>query len=79
MNECDIYELTAGAKDDLCWYIKFLKESNGTAIIRSQFLATCEILVDACLMGGGALLKGHEYTRYKWPEDCTLEQYEITC
>ena len=51
MNATESYKLTAGAKDDLCWYVKFLKEFNGTAIIRSQFVATCEILVDACLIG----------------------------
>ena len=67
MNEMDRYELTSGAKEDLQWYIHFLKRFNGSAIIRSQFVASEFILVDACLVGGGALWKDNGFTRFKWP------------
>ena len=68
MNEIDSYTLTVNALSDLEWFVKFFQEFNCQAIIRSQFVATVIIFVDACLVGAGSSWSGKKYLAYKWPE-----------
>ena len=68
MLEDKTYRLTTGAVDDLSWFISFLSDFNGVAVIRSQFIPTVIVYVDACLIGGGSLWEGVSFVSYKWPE-----------
>ena len=68
MSETGRYEFTKGARLDLIWFVKFLERFNGTALIRSQFVHTVTILVDACLIGAGSIWKGTAFCSYKWPD-----------
>ena len=67
MNECDTYELTVGAPEDIKWFIAFLQEFNGQAVIRSQYIPSVVIYIDACLTGAGAVWVEERYTSYEWP------------
>ena len=67
MNEIDKYSLTYEARIDVLWFVRFLKQFNGVAVIRSQVVFTDTFMVDACLIGGGGLWKGKAHALFKWP------------
>ena len=68
MAESGSYVLSQGSIEDISWFIQFLADFNGVAVIRSQFVPTAEIFVDACLIGAGSFWKGKAHICYKWPK-----------
>ena len=59
--------LDKGFKEDLRWFLCFLKKYNGKALIRSFLWPSVTVQVDACLLGGGGLSEAIGYMYYMFP------------
>ena len=59
--------LDKGFKEDLAWFLCFLKKYNGKALIRSFLWPSVTVQVDACLLGGGGLSEAIGYMYYMFP------------
>ena len=71
-----------GFKEDLKWFICFLNQYNGQALIRSLVDPTVTVEVDACLLGGGGVSDPLGYFYYMFPQhllDLALHISALEC
>ena len=69
-------DIPQDVKEDLHWFRRFLPHYNGRAISLSRLHPSQHLYTDTSLVGGGAYIRGHEFSTV-WPQDVVLWEVAI--